>query len=197
MKLLTTLFCSIAFSLTAAATSPHAINGYWKNDKFQVVIELKVTEYGLKTIRTDQGRWYYYDWAYDNVYTDPDGNRYIIYDEYTMVWEANDGRRLQFRKLDDRRRGDYPSVPSNNLTALGGQWTDFRYDAQLRVVPERDGFRARIWNGAWRFYNRIDQNYFKDRYGNTFTLLRDGRLKYEDSRSRRVYVFEQRRPSVR
>ncbi|PHN02860.1 hypothetical protein [Flavilitoribacter nigricans] len=191
MKILTTLIFSLSLGLMAsAATAPHAINGYWKNDKFQVVIELQVTDYGFKTMRTDRDRWYHYDWSFENVYSDQDGNRYIVYDEQTLVWEANDGRRLQFRKLEQRGIGDYRPEPAVATTALGGHWTDFHYDAQLRVIPERGGFKARIWNGAWRFYDRLDHNTFQDRYGNTFTLQQNGKLKYQDSRSRRVYFFE-------
>lgn len=173
-----------------AGTSRHALGGFWQNEEHKVVIEVSLTDYGFRAIRTDDDRWYRYEWVGDNVYTDRDGNRYVVYSDDNMVWESYDGRQLHFRKLERRGDSDRSYREHYSTAALAGSWTDFRRDAQLRISPEKGGFNARIWQGDWRFYERIGPDYFEDRIGNNFTLLRDGRLKYQDRSSGRVYYFE-------
>ena len=95
---LLTLFTFFSLSLTAA---PKTINGFWKSFKKNVVIEVIRTRDGIKTKRTDQNKWYYYEKSKSTRFEDEEGNRFIL-DGKNLIWKSRNGKKtIKFRKVDE------------------------------------------------------------------------------------------------
>lgn len=110
---LITLFTFLSLSLSAA---PKTINGFWKSFNRNVVLEVVRTRDGIKTKRTDQTKWYYYEKSKNTRYEDDEGNRFIL-DEKNLIWKSHNGNKtIKFRKVDelDNNEEDHFETRKNN-----------------------------------------------------------------------------------
>ena len=119
------LFTLMSFTVSAA---PKTIDGYWKSFKRNVVVEVIRTRNGIKTKRTDQTKWYYYEKSSKFRYQDDEGNRFIL-DGKNLIWKSRKGNRtIKFRKVDELEDNAYQNEERFDARKNKHHKNDYYYD---------------------------------------------------------------------
>ncbi len=193
----------LAFSLQAGIT----IQGLWQAAEANVQIEIQEDYAGIKVRRTDENRWYYYEFDGNGTYRNSEGAKYQLYSDDELVY-VNDfkGQRLRFYKnrgrlntpidvpwyLYEGRRVSYISAAK----LLDGLWAVTR--TRDRILIDRRGRDLLVTiNGRSRTYRPTNNGYFADRFGNRVKLTSNNRAWLDHQLYRRPLSLERlngRRP---
>ena len=192
-------FCLLALmpSLMSFAhpSSFATLEGYWKNYQNNVTIEVIRTSYGIKTKRTDQSRWYYYDKRRNSEYIDNQGNKLYLSGNSSLVWKSRNGRKsFRFRKLRDRY---------DNYDRYQDRWDDTRRNRSYNDYDDYDDYYGNRFDDDFAYNNNrlLNRRALRNLEGNWYNERTSRRL-YIDARNNHLKVrlrrgwsnFEQRRP---
>ena len=83
---------------------------------------------------------------------------------------------------------------SLEASPLDGLWTNDRHRITLRIESDEDGLRVkRTDQGVWFRYEARSNNYFEDRKGNAYELVRQDELVWHDvSSTKRIHFIKVR-----
>ncbi len=197
------LICIALACLPAMATARSLqVEGTWENTRAQITLLVEITSEGIKVLRNNQSRWYYYQEIRTDQYRDQDGNTYSLIDHNTLEWESIDGeKRIRFYK--GTRNGSKARIKSNSRSdvhiqrnhyykggksrrfgsrtvhprTLEGKWLNNHTGQTIRVKAKRNRLYVRAKRTGWvRFHQGYDQT-FTDQYGNSYEYDH-GRLTY-------------------
>lgn len=195
--------CCLFFQLQAGVT----IRGLWQAADANVQIEIQDDYAGIKVRRTDENRWYYYEFDGNGTYRNSEGARYQLHSDDELVY-INDvkGQRIRFFKDTDRfntpidapwylyegRRVSYLSAAK----LLDGLWGAPR--TRERILIDRRGRDLLVTiNGRSRLYRPTNNGNFADRFGNRIKLTSNNRAWLSHELYRRPLSLERlngRRP---
>lgn len=169
------------------------VEGYWKNDKYNITLEVREFRDGIEVLRLDRNDgWYSYDEISRNTFIDRDGNKYQLVNDNTLTFRDN-RRRLQltFHKnyrndnngnRDDRYDERYDTDRRKNakgyanLSRLEGNWRNQRNGRSLEIDRKGSTLKLRTRNlkSTFRYNGR---HTFKDQFGNKLTVLSRNKIK--------------------
>lgn len=188
--------CGLFVNLQAGVT----IRGLWQAAETNVQIEVQEDYAGIKVRRTDENRWYYYEFDGNGTYRNNDGARYQLHSDDELIY-INDfkGQRIRFFKNTNRfntpidapwylyegRRVSYISAAK----LLDGLWGATRTRDRIQIDRRGRDLLVTI-NGRSRLYRPSNNGFFTDRFGNRVKLTSNNRAWLRHDRYRGPLVLE-------
>lgn len=169
-----------------ADSNRHHIEGLWRAESFRVAIEIEEDRNGIKVRRTDENRWYYYDFSGNGTYENRLGDRYRLWNEDQLEYSNDEkGQRIQFYRANTQ------NFRNNRDGRSGDNSPGYRKSIDYRTA-------ANLLEGRW-WNNSIRQRIFIDRRGSELVVHFDGRARtfrpsydgyFEDRRGNRLKLME-------
>ena len=203
-------------NLLSTTDYSHRLSGLWANRYGDITLEIKSWRKGIKVRQRsayDKGKWRkYYRMGY-GVFDDCKGRVVIVERRGLITWRNNRrGRSIRLHRYDDFNRGygddrfrrsrdryDYESSSRSNRSRRSdyytndyiGNWYCSERDLDLEIIVYGTGFRARRPRGDWIYYDRVSNNRYHDRNGNSY-YMDNGELYWESSNRRNRLKFSKR-----
>jgi hypothetical protein len=199
MKKIITLFVLNVLFLSTSNAAP-TIRGLWQAENANVQIEVQDDYAGIKVRRTDENRWYFYEFDGNGTYRNNNGAKYQLYSDDELIYiNTRKNQRIRFIKNNgrdaygaeepwyyhDRRRISYISAAK----LLDGLWISSRSGDRISVDRRGRDLFVRI-NGLERLYRPTSDGFFEDIRGNRLKLSSNNRAVLEHRNYRRPLALE-------
>ena len=205
-------FTSSIFAFTLCFVAPLQaghLDGLWRNDRMQITLRIEEEADGFRAKRTDQGIWYHYTTNDNRRFRDRNGNLYELIDRDEIMWRAaNNSKKIHFTKVDDRdynrrNNGRYGDTYDNSgrdrwndgryidgRKIIEGRWYELHGKDNLKITLFDEGIKVKSKHGSWdKFYQDRTRNRFRDKHGNTLTVIDRDTLRYRSQYGRQERVF--------
>lgn len=200
------MFMSINLSI---AGSYHHIEGVWVNDRYEKKIIIEQTRDELRVTgiypKYEKGQKFYQ--VTNHKYKDNFGNLIKIENDGRLeVKYAGTLKKIEFKVisrkiprvvgLHSNSRSTNSNQNSCSTINLEGTWYNRSLDRDIIIVDDRNGFKAKMRDGNWKYFEKIDHNTYKDSRGNSYKVNRDGSMTWRSyDRSKAFDIVKQTRYS--
>lgn len=181
------------------------LEGYWEDVDGHIQIEIQDHRKGIKVRELDhryKSKWRTYNDMGRGVYDDCDGNVLILSSRGELKWKRSFDRRpvyLVRQGYSYRNSRDYDRAPISNSrydrysnsSRYAGNWYCDQFGLDLEISLYGNGFRARNADRDWVYYDRYEDNDYRDKHGNRY-CFEEGNLVWCSSDGKRRFRFNKR-----
>lgn len=188
--------------ITGSIQANH-LDGLWHNDRDDITIRIESQEDGFRAKRIDQGIWYYYQPAGENIYSDRRGNHYEVIRENELIWrDSRTNNRISFHRVNDRER-HYREVKDHgrdrrNWTRgdhaydreyFEGTWMNRKTGQYLEIRSAGNGYQVRGKNDHWEKFSLKQDQVLRSRDGELIEMINPDMIRWSKNRHSKDQIF--------
>jgi len=193
IRIFTLLFILGAYSPGTASDRSSSVVYVDASTNQQIKVKFKRNHIKVKYLT--RKKWVKYHLVGPAEFDNYRGSKIYLKGRNKLVWRSRKyGEQVTFRRYNHyRERSNFDRCQRNYSPNLEGIWYQAEMGKELILLDNRSGIKLRFRGERnWFYFEELNDGVYRDRNGNTYTMLSDSRIRWNDARGYRSYVLEKR-----